>query len=288
MDFGREQILKSALEDKDIKALIEHNQISGDVLEKEILSIYSYMLNKKKCAGCTSIDGCSQDLVGQMPKIMFNGNIYTEYVPCPYLKKLMDKNEKIANLTTLACNLDNVDATSLFNDKPARKLIYTKMMNIFNKAMNGENVKGIYLHGPYGCGKSYIMACFANKFAENGKKVVFAYYPDLIRQIKSSIGAGGLEEAVEILKDADVLFLDDFGGETTTAFIRDEVLGAVLQERMENFKLTFMTSNLDPESLHNHLAETVKDIDELRASRIEERIRVLMEFVELSDTNYRN
>ena len=136
MDFGREQILKNALEDKDIKALIEHNQISGDVLEKEILSIYSYMLNKKKCAGCTSIDGCSQDLVGQMPKIMFNGNIYTEYVPCPYLKKLMDKNEKIANLTTLACNLDNVDATSLFNDKPARKLIYTKMMNIFNKLVS--------------------------------------------------------------------------------------------------------------------------------------------------------
>ena len=48
MDFGREQILKSALEDKDIKALIEHNQISGDVLEKEILSIYSYMLKEIK------------------------------------------------------------------------------------------------------------------------------------------------------------------------------------------------------------------------------------------------
>jgi primosomal protein DnaI len=153
--------------------------------------------------------------------------------------------------------------------------------------MAGEQVKGIYLHGPYGCGKSYIMAWLANKFAENGKKVVFAYYPDLIRQIKSSIATGGLEEAVETLKDADVLFLDDFGGETTTTFIRDEVLGAVLQERMENRKLTFITSNLDPASLHNHLAETAKDVDELKASRIEERITILMEFVELNDSNYR-
>ena len=199
----------------------------------------------------------------------------------------MEKNEKLANLTTLACNLDNVDATSLFNDKPSRNIIYTKMMNIYNKTMNNETVKGIYLHGPYGCGKSYIMACFANKFAESGKKVVFAYYPDLIRQIKSSISNGGLEEAVEVLKEADVLFLDDFGGETTTTFIRDEVLGAVLQERMENRKLTFITSNLDPASLHNHLAETAKDVDELKASRIEERIRILMEFVELNDSNYR-
>lgn len=288
MDFQKEQMLKKALEDKDLQTLIEHHQINNDILERDILSIFSYMINKKKCNGCTSLENCNQDLVGSMPKVMFNGSIYTEYVPCPYLQKYMDKNEKIANLTTLACNLDNVDASSLFNDKPARNVIYNKMVNIYNKAMNGENTKGIYLHGPYGCGKSYIMACFANKFAENGKKVVFAYYPDLIRQIKSSISTGGLEEAVETLKEADVLFLDDFGGETTTTFIRDEVLGAVLQERMENFKLTFMTSNLDPASLHNHLAETAKDIDELRASRIEERIRVLMEFVELNDTNYRN
>ena len=40
-------------------------------------------------------------------------------------------------------------------------------------------------------------------FAENGKKVVFAYYPDLIRQIKSSISTGGLESTVDILKEAE-------------------------------------------------------------------------------------
>ncbi len=288
MDFQKEQILKNALEDKDIKALVEHNNISADVLERDFLSVCSYMINKKKCAGCMSLDICKQDMVGSMPQIYYNGNICYDFIPCPYMKKHMENNEKLANLTTLACNLDNVDVSSLFNDKPVRNVVYNKMMNIYNKTMNGEKVKGIYLHGPYGCGKSYIMACFANKFAESGKKVVFAFYPDLIRQIKSSIASGGLEDAVELLKEADVLFLDDFGGETTTAFVRDEVLGAVLQERMENFKLTFMTSNLDPVSLHNHLAETAKDIDELRASRIEERIRVLMEFVELNDTNYRN
>ena len=64
MDFSREQILKNALEDKDVKYLVEHHQINKDVLEKEVLNIYSYMINKKKCAGCTSLNGCKQDLVG--------------------------------------------------------------------------------------------------------------------------------------------------------------------------------------------------------------------------------
>ncbi len=287
MDFQKEQILKNALSDKDICTLINNHQISNEVLENNIINILSYMVNKKKCNGCTSFDNCSQDIIGSMPKVCYNGNIYTEYVPCPYFQVKMDKNSKIANLTTLACNLDNIDSSSLYN-KSTRKALYDIMKNIYMKNISGEYVKGIYLHGRYGCGKTYIMSCFASKFAENGKKVVFAYYPDLIRQVKSSIANGGLEEVVDVLKSCDVLFLDDFGGETTTSFIRDEVLGAVLQERMENHKLTFMTSNLDPVSLHNHLAETSKDIDELRASRIEERIRVLMDFVELNDVNYRN
>ena len=287
MDFQREQILKNALEDKDVKVLVEHNQITAETLSKEVLSIYSYMINKKKCAGCTSLNNCQQDIIGSMPKINYNGNIYTEYVPCPYFQKEMDSNEKVANLLTLGYNFALEDPI-LYTDKPARNQILSKVKNIYTKAMNGEKVKGIYLHGPYGCGKSYIMGWLANRFAENGKKVVFAYYPDLVRYAKSLITLGGLEDTVGTLKEADVLFLDDFGGETTTAFIRDEVLGAVLQDRMENKKLTFMTSNLDPAMLHNHLAETSKDVDELKASRIEERIRVLMEFVEINDIDYRN
>ena len=237
--------------------------------------------------GCTSLNNCQQDIIGSMPKINYNGNIYTEYVPCPYFQKEMDSNEKVANLLTLGYNFALEDPI-LYTDKPARNQILSKVKNIYTKAMNGEKVKGIYLHGPYGCGKSYIMGWLANRFAENGKKVVFAYYPDLVRYAKSLITLGGLEDTVGTLKEADVLFLDDFGGETTTAFIRDEVLGAVLQDRMENKKLTFMTSNLDPAMLHNHLAETSKDVDELKASRIEERIRVLMEFVEINDIDYRN
>lgn len=287
MGFEKTQILKQALQDDDVKELVNKNNISQETLELDFLQVFSYVVNKKKCQGCTGFNKCNQDIIGSMPKLCYNGNVYIEYVPCKYFEHQMNINEKKANLITLACNLDNIDPSSLFQNKPVRNVVYNKMINIYNHTMNNEPVKGIYLYGPYGCGKSYIMACFANKYAESGKKVVFAYFPDLVRQIKSSITSGSLEETVDTLKDADVLFLDDFGGETTTTFIRDEVLGAVLQERMENKKLTFVTSNLDPKTLHSHLAETAKDIDDLKASRIEERIKTLMEFVELNDNNYR-
>lgn len=286
MDFQKEKILKDIIKDEDIKKLLSDNNISIEQLDKEFLSVYSYYIMKKKCTGCKSLSSCNQDIDGMKPVLCYNGMFYTEYIPCKYLNQVLKEEEKKNNLITLACNLDYIDPTTLFMNVN-RNEVYKRMKQIFNDVMEGLLPKGLYLYGPYGTGKSYVMSCFASKYAENGKKVVFAYFPDLVRKIKSSIGTSQFEEIIDTLKYADVLFLDDFGGETTTSFIRDEVLGAVFQERMENRSLTFITSNLDQNALHNHLAETAKDIDHLKASRIEERIKTLMDFILLNGENYR-
>ena len=49
----------------------------------------------------------------------------------------------------------------------------------------------------------------------------------------------------------------------------------------------FAASNLDFASLKEHLATTANEKDEVKASRILERIQSLMDFVELKDENYR-
>ena len=56
---------------------------------------------------------------------------------------------------------------------------------------------------------------------------------------------------------------------------------------MTNNKLTFMSSNLNEKLLIEHLSESQKEVDSLRASRVHERIRALMNFIELDDQNYR-
>ena len=81
---------------------------------------------------------------------------------------------------------------------------------------------------------------------------------------------------------------DDFGAESCSAFVRDEILGPILQERMNNHLPTFMTSNLDDDNLIDHLSETSKSTDVLRSTRIRARMQALMNFVELTGKNYRN
>lgn len=290
MNFQKEKILKEITNDETIKKLMIEENLTIDLLSENYLYIYAYLINKKKCLNCKGLDTCKQDLIGYNPILSYNGSSFvSEYIPCSYLNKVTDKAKKNVNLTAVACSLEDVDATTLYAN-PARNEIYQKMRQIFKDYIGNKNPKGIYLHGLYGSGKSYIMACFAKKYAENGFSVAFAYFPDLVRQIKSLLGSSGerIEEIIDQLKNADVLFLDDFGGELITPYIRDEVLGSILQERMVKKSLTFVTSNLDYKLLHEHLSETSKNVDEVRASRIEERIKVLMDIVELKDIDYRN
>ena len=132
-----------------------------------------------------------------------------------------------------------------------------------------------------------MLAWLASKLVDLNAKVIFAYYPELVRQIKSSISEGNLEFYLEELKNVEVLMIDDIGGESNSDFIRDEVLGAILQTRMSNNALTFMSSNLNPKLLLDHLSSGSKDVDRVKGSRVFERISTLMEFVELKDKNYR-
>jgi len=98
------------------------------------------------------------------------------------------------------------------------------------------------------------MAYIAKELAKKGKDVLFLFYPDLVRQLKSMLTTGNLELAIEELKTVDVLMLDDFGAEAQSGFVRDEILSTILQERMNNSLPVFMTTNLDDDCLIEHLS----------------------------------
>ena len=87
---------------------------------------------------------------------------------------------------------------------------------------------------------------------------------------------------------SDVLLIDDIGAENNSAWARDEVLGTILQYRMDNDLTTFFTSNFTIEELENVLSETSKGTDEIKARRIIERIKYLTIEEKLISKNKRN
>jgi len=83
------------------------------------------------------------------------------------------------------------------------------------------------------------------------------------------------------------LLIDDIGAENVTPWSRDEILGPILQYRMEEGLPTFFTSNLTLEELEVNLSSTKSGNDLLKARRIIERIKQLTIDYPLIGENFR-
>ncbi len=287
-NLSRNELLKEVLKNKEVKELINENEISKDIIDTNLNILLAYTLRIKKCNGCKNLENCLQANTGYKPSLSFDASRFDlNYVPCEYLCEKTNTLKKERNLKISSSGIGNHNLNDIYVNT-SRSVILNNIKNCINNYEQGLSTKGLYIHGKHGTGKSYLLAYICRILANNDHTVYLAYYPDLAREFRSAINNGTLEDVVEELKKVEVLALDDFGGETMTAYIRDEVIGSILHDRMCEGKLTFIASNLDEKLLINHLQDTGKDIDQIKAARIYERIRALMEFTELTDKNYRD
>lgn len=287
-NISRNDLLKEVLKNKEVVDLITENNLDKEAIDANLNTLLAYTLRIKKCKGCKGLETCPQKVAGFKPSLSYGASRFDiNYVECDFLNKVNEQYEKENNLHIWSSGIGTHNFADPYNSESRNKVI-DEIASCIEKYRNGESTKGLYLHGKHGTGKSYLLSYICKLFADANHKVILAYYPDLARDFRSAIANGTLEDMVEELKNVDVLALDDFGGETMTGYIRDEVIGSILHDRMCEGKLTFITSNLNEELLMKHLQETGKDIDVVKAARIFERIRALMNFVELVDTNYRD
>ena len=178
-------------------------------------------------------------------------------------------------------DIDDVDYKKRSNVIKALKEFYDGFPN---------NKKGLYLHGSFGSGKTFLVSCLLNELAKKDYKTVLIYYPELLNRLKSTFD--NTDESYAYLlnevKQCDLLLIDDIGAETVTNWSRDEILGTILQYRMENNLSTFITSNLTLDELETHLSIVKNNADKVKARRIIERIKQLTNDIELISVNRRN
>jgi primosomal protein DnaI len=264
----------------------KHKLKIGDI--RSNLSTFLAFVDKKElCKDCPGLDKCNQNIRGQEPVLAYIDNeVELLYQDCEYSVKEKEEKAIYLNFKCHSFTPQQIKQEDIYQTEERKHLI-TRVLYFINNYPKNKNLKGLYIHGPFGCGKTFLMNYMALQMVKNGYHVYFAYYPDLVRKIKSAIGTNEFEQMIEEMKATDILILDDLGGESNTSFIRDEVLGAVLQARMNDNKPVFFTSNLSKEDLREHLATTKTNIERIKAERIIARICSLADIIALEDKNYR-
>lgn len=277
---------KKALSNPSFKAITKNLKLSDDELKKYTSIIEECSIEFDHCKNCKSLLECKNKVEGYcyLP-INNNGDIAFTYKPCKYKEFMENKNKYMNNIKFFntpeyvkSASLDNIYKT----DKNRFKVI-NYLMDFLDAFEEGKDCRGLYLHGNFGCGKTYLISAIFNELAKKGYKSSIIFWPEFLRQAFYD----DFNEKFEYVKKVPLLLIDDIGAEGLTAWNRDEILCPLLQYRMDNNLTTFFTSNLNIKELESHLSNSKNGVDEVKAKRIISRIEQLTEDLEMISKNLR-
>lgn len=287
---GAKEAYAEILNEPEISNLLQEHQqqIDMKLVSSFISDLDEYVRNKEKCQGCLGLAYCKQPVKGHRPTLEpRHKQLKVSYAPCQY-----ELNQKhLSNIKSFHMPVDILNANfEKFIMDPERAEVYEKALMFIHEYTTTKKGRGLYLYGPFGTGKTYMLSAIANILSQRGIICGLVYFPELIAEIKSGFNNenSSAYDKIEQLKTIEVLMLDDIGSESMTSWMRDEVLGRILNYRMHQGLPTFFTSNLDYNELQHHYSYTQKgEVEQIKGARVLERIKALSTPVQVSGTNYR-
>lgn len=284
------QVLKEqTLQDKDVQLFLKcHTEISEEMVQNSLSKLYEFVQEKKRMQE----KGHSQN-PGFSPKLVMNvGFIDVVYQATPDYLVQEEQREIAQRIQTLDMpkGISKLRLKSDYIDDEAGRKEAVRYLVQFAKAYQGNvtmPLKGAYIYGSYGVGKTHMLGCLAGELASKGYASYLAHFPSLVVELKESIATNSVHEKLDMIKKAPLLMLDDIGGEALTQWVRDDVLMIILDYRMRQNLPTFFTSNLDFVALEDHFKGTTIE-DERKAKRLMERMHVLAHPIQVTGANKRH
>ncbi len=268
----------------DFVSLVNKFNISVVEAKSNLSSLEDTINELHNCKNCPGLSECKNKIKGYVyyPENKESFLIFG-YAKCKKLKEYEKiVNEKDENNELKNARMKDIDVS----DKNRIELIKF-LKKFYDEYTIKSNSKGLYLHGSFGSGKTFLLACLLNELKiKKHVSYEIVYYPELLRTLKENLSL--VESKVNFYSNVEILVLDDIGAENVTNWGRDEILGTILQERMNKHKTTFFTSNLDISELEKHLSTSKDSVDNVKARRIIERIKQLTIDMPLISVNRRN
>ncbi|WP_220741154.1 primosomal protein DnaI [Leuconostoc miyukkimchii] len=281
------EVVQQIANDEDVRRFWEENkkQLRADAFQLTMMDLHEFVQQKQRIA-----KGEKPLYPGYQPQLAIEkGYPHVHYVADESKQKQLMQAENLTSYK-MPKAIRDADLQTIIVDSGRAKVV-TAIVDIFTRLLdqNHAYVQGLYLYGQFGVGKTYLMGALANALAANNIDVMLVHFPSFSVDLKNTIGKNGdiREKLIDQTKKTSVLIIDDLGAENLSMWIRDDILGVILEYRMQNELTTFITSNFDLNEMEKYLAETRDDRDPGKAARLMQRIKFLTQLAEVSGKNRR-
>ena len=280
---------EEALKDEKFKRLVDALNIDSKILMKYTSSLEESAIEYANCMHCHNILGCKNKINGYIYLPNIDGKrIRFDYVACKKTQKNNKENSYMKNVYVFDIpeEIKKAKISDIYIEYKERFNVITYLNDFIKNYGKKESLKGLYLHGNFGCGKTYLVAAAFNELAKKGYKSAIVFWPEFLGDLKTSFQTD-FKEKFDKVKKVPLLLIDDIGAENTTNWGRDDILCPLLQYRMDEGLTTFFTSNMDIKSLEEHFAVTKESVQGLKAKRLIERVKQLTTDMEMMSNNLR-
>ncbi|NVY96893.1 primosomal protein DnaI [Lactobacillus sp. DCY120] len=280
-----QKLLTQALKDPEVQQFLQDHQLQNN--QNAVLAgsaaIYEFVQAKKTLTLAT----------GYQPRLLWvNQAIHVSYEPDAAELRRQQKVVFQQKFKTLAMasdvrQADLDDYARGVNERQASYMAAVRFVIDYAKAPK-TFLPGLYLSGPFGVGKTYLLSAIAKELVQQQVEVLLVHFPTLAVQMKNAINDNSVLTKIDQIKAVPILMLDDIGADALSSWVRDEVLGVILQYRLQEKLPTFFSSNFSMKDLEAHLTVNQRgDQEPIKAARIMERIRFLAREVVVSGPDRR-
>lgn len=278
--------------------LAEHPECTEAEFKRSLNRFFQYAKDYSRCSQCPGLAKCPNDMPGHYTRLIMEPapeghRVVEQKVSCK--KWLADQAAKQVRSRIHSFYVDDkalnqgYSTQEIVNRDPERAEAVEKVFDyIINTKKAGLSPRGLYLAGDFGTGKTFLMCYMLYELAKSGYGGAIVYMPDFMEDLKAMFQEPAkLNETITLLKDTDLLIFDDIGSENLNPWLRDHVLGSILNYRM-NRKPTFFTSNYSLKSLEQHFSFTNRDGEEAhKGKRLMNRIEPFVEVIRVNGANQR-
>lgn len=291
LQYDKEKLrinFNEALKKPEFLSLVKELDLDYDRLMNYTSKLEKSCMEQKNCQTCPGLHSCKNNIKGYVfsPSLVDDRLIFN-LKACSYQEEYSEKTASFCDYYEMPESLRTARMKDISVDDANRVKAIKWLKNFYDTYQDNPNQKGLYLHGSFGSGKTFLICAMLNELSKKCKDIKVVYYPELLRSLKESFDKTDFGDRMAKLKYAKILFLDDVGAESVTPWSRDEILGTILQYRMDAKLPTFFSSNLTIDELETHLSTTKNGVDKLKSRRIIERVRQLTDDIELISKNRR-
>ncbi len=236
-----------------------------EVEDEDILNAESLILELHEqetiCGACQGYDKCGKigDAKGMWYKLAsYQGNLIMETSYCkPFQDHVMIQRASKYSSFSLRNVYDHklTFANFPYEQRSRRPKLFAAAEQFAETYQVGQDMKGIYVFGPAGVGKTHLLHAIINRLEERRIPSIIISADAMFDRLRSMIGEGrDIDPVLETFSSVPVLAIDEIGQERPNHFTLEKMF-RIINQRFTRRLPTLYASNYAPPDLYARMSE---------------------------------